>query len=112
MVHTPLRTDFDGADRPCHRHHRHTHVSADIPACRKHSMNVSDLAGITEPLSHDVIAGAREQAQRSGARVIDVLDEQLGLAPAEFVSAVATTFRYSALVHHELAALTPVFDAL
>jgi general secretion pathway protein E len=75
-------------------------------------MNANDLAGVAQSIPHEVIAAAREQARRAGRPVVDVLDEQLALTPAEFVTALARTFRYGVLLGPELAALTPLFDLI
>jgi len=58
------------------------------------------------------IAAARHDAARSGKRVLEVLEEQAGLAPVEFLGALATTFHYPAMNLEALSALEPAFDTL
>jgi general secretion pathway protein E len=59
-----------------------------------------------------LIRQAREAAAQSNRRVVEVLEEQSGLAPAAFVSTLAATFHYPALPVDALNRLTPDFQLL
>ena len=58
------------------------------------------------------IAAARDEAARSGKRALEVLEEQAGLAPLEFLGALASTFHYPSMTLEALSALAPAFDVL
>lgn len=53
---------------------------------------------------------ARERAAASGARLLDALEEQLGLAPAAFTQRLAATLCYPVLAADQLFACTPLFE--
>jgi len=58
------------------------------------------------------IHDARVAAKQSHGRIIDVLEEQSGLPPQEFIAALATTLHYPMLVMDDLHNLSPAFDLL
>ena len=55
---------------------------------------------------------ARLQAQASNRRVVEVLEESLGLPPAEFTIALAQMLRFPVLTNHRMHSLPPAFDVL
>ena len=59
-----------------------------------------------------LLRAARERAEASGRRVLAELEEQLGLAPADFARALGTSLHYPCLDSGELFASTPDFAAL
>ncbi len=63
-------------------------------------------------LSREQISEARAVAAETRRPLIEVLEEQLGLTPNDFVSVIADTMRYMPLTMDDLNKLTPSFDAL
>ena len=57
------------------------------------------------------IAEARAEARAAAGirRLVDVLEEKLGLAPDEFAERLAATFRYDVLRMEEFRRLEPAF---
>jgi general secretion pathway protein E len=60
----------------------------------------------------DEIVRARALAQASSRRVVEVLEEQSGLAPEAFVAALGATLGYPVVTMAELNDLRPAFDVL
>jgi len=58
------------------------------------------------------ISAARKAVAETRQPTIEVLEQQLGLAPDEFVAALALTLHYTPLSMSELNAMTPAFDVL
>jgi general secretion pathway protein E len=67
---------------------------------------------VPEPIPPEALVSAREEAQRAGRAMIEVLDEQLGLAPAQFLARIAATVHYPEVGLSELSACAPAFDAI
>ena len=55
---------------------------------------------------------ARKQAQAAKRRVVEVLEENLGLPPVQFTLALAAALRFPALPIHRLHELAPAFEVL
>ncbi|MGH8670869.1 MAG: GspE/PulE family protein, partial [Burkholderiales bacterium] len=77
-------------------------------------MNPLDEASLVAPggLLPEVLHAARAQAQASRRRMVHVLDERLGLAPAEFVALLGNALRYPTLDINAMYDLSPAFDLL
>jgi general secretion pathway protein E len=58
------------------------------------------------------IEEAREQAQASNRRVVEVLEESLGVPPTEFTVALAQALQFRWLTNQHMRALSPAFDVL
>jgi general secretion pathway protein E len=58
------------------------------------------------------IEEARAQARASNRRVVDVLEESLGVPTAEFTIALAQALHFRWLTHQRMHALSPAFDVL
>ena len=58
------------------------------------------------------ISAARKAAAETRRPVMEVLEQQTGLAPGDFVAVLAHTLHYPLLTMSELDALTPAFDVL
>jgi general secretion pathway protein E len=76
-----------------------------------------NLAGDFPPVpvpafSHAQIAAARAAAARDGRRVLEVLQEQSGLAGADYLARLAATFHYAPFALEQLSAFEPAFDLL
>ena len=74
---------------------------------------------LSEPLRPEVdfltmahIEEARAQAQASNRRIVEVLEESLGVPPAEFTTALAQALRFPALSNDRMHSLPPAFDVL
>ena len=74
---------------------------------------------LSEPLLPEVdfltmahIEEARAQAQASDRRIVEVLEESLGVPPAEFTTALAQALRFPALSNDRMHSLPPAFDVL
>jgi general secretion pathway protein E len=65
-----------------------------------------------EILTITQIDEARVQARASRRRVVEVLEEQLQLPPAEFTAVLAAALRFPALPNQRLHALKPAFELL
>jgi general secretion pathway protein E len=63
-------------------------------------------------LAPALVAAARADAARSRRRVIELLEERLGLPPGDFVACVAASLHYRTATMEELGALAPAFDVL
>ena len=63
-------------------------------------------------ISNDVLQSARTEAARSRRRLIDVLEEKLGLPPAAFAASLGNALHYPVLSMDQLHQLTPAFDLL
>lgn len=77
-------------------------------------MNMMRVPAIARPecLPRELIAAACAEAADRGQRVVDVLEAQLGLPPAEFIACLAVSVHLDAASMDELHGLTPAFDAL
>jgi general secretion pathway protein E len=62
------------------------------------------------PFGPELFAAARVRAAAQGRSLIEVLEEQSGLPPEEFVRALAGAFEYPVLGMGELRAAAPAFD--
>ena len=71
--------------------------------------SVGEAAG---GIKAEQIENARAEALRTRRRVVEVLEEQLQLAPEVFLAALAATFFYPVLSMHDVNAMQPVFDLL
>ena len=60
----------------------------------------------------DMLQWARTEAARSRRRLIEVLEEKLGVAPAAFAASLGVTLHYPVLSMDQLHPLTPAFDLL
>jgi general secretion pathway protein E len=56
------------------------------------------------------VAAARSESERSGRRVIELLEEQSGVEPGDFARRLAVTFRYPLLSLRDFDSLEPAFD--
>jgi general secretion pathway protein E len=65
-----------------------------------------------EPLGAPQIEQARARAATTGRRVVEVLEEDLGLPPAEFTLALAGALNFPAVSIQRMHELAPAFDAL
>src|SRR3954469_26011985 len=71
------------------------------------------IEGSLHPLlSVEQIAQARKLARTTKRSIVQLLDEQLELTPAEFTAALAQTLLMSVLTNRRLHALKPAFDVL
>ena len=77
-------------------------------------MNLAEnpTVGAGHRISPAELQQARALSVRTRRKLIEVLEEQTGLAPAEFVSALAHTFHYPVLDAGDLQTLLPAFDRL
>ena len=73
-------------------------------------MSETPAAGI-EPIAREHIAAARGAAA-AGRRLVDVLEEQLALAPDEFIARLGATLRLPVLGMDALRLAAPAFDIL
>jgi general secretion pathway protein E len=69
-------------------------------------------SGPTPAFSGAQIAAARAEAGRAGRRLLEVLEEQSGLAGADYIERLAATFHYDPFALEQLSALEPAFDLL
>jgi general secretion pathway protein E len=58
------------------------------------------------------ISAARKIAAETRRPIIEVLEQQLGIAPSEFVTALARSLHYTPLAMSDLNLMTPAFDVL
>ena len=70
------------------------------------------LAGAAEPISALMIREARQEAERTRRKAVEVLEERLGLPSAEFVLRLGQTLLLPVLTMDGLHALAPAFDVL
>jgi len=77
-------------------------------------MNLADdfKHGPNEVFSAEQIQAAREEATRSGRKLIDVLEEQSGLASPEYLERLGRTLHFPVLTMSELSAHAPDFSIL
>ena len=68
--------------------------------------------GTIATIAPEAIATARAQAATSRRRLVDVLEEALGLGPDEFTARLGATVRMTVLRMDALRGATPAFDAL
>jgi len=66
----------------------------------------------THKISSDMLQLARAESERSRRRLIDVLEEKLGLPPPAFATSLGLTLHYPVLVMDQLHQLSPAFDLL
>jgi general secretion pathway protein E len=71
----------------------------------------TELAG-AEPISALMIRDARQEAERTRRKAVEVLEERLGLPSAEFVLRLGQTLLLPVLTMDALHALAPAFDVL
>jgi len=64
------------------------------------------------PIPAEEIARARSRSGATGGAITDVLEEQLGLAPAHFIGRLGVTLGLQVADMAQLYELTPVFDVL
>ncbi len=64
------------------------------------------------PIGQAALATARSEAARTGRRLIEVLEDTLGLAPAEFTARLGATLHYPVCTMEALHQWTPAFDVL
>jgi general secretion pathway protein E len=65
-----------------------------------------------QPISARQITEARAGAMSGHRRLVEVLEEQLGLAPNEFISTLGVTLQLPAMQMEMLRAATPMFDVV
>ena len=77
-------------------------------------MNVAGQIRLPEVdfLTMTHIEEARSLAQASNRRVVEVLEESLGVPPAEFTIALAQALQFRWLTNQRMHALSPAFDVL
>lgn len=63
-------------------------------------------------LGRDDIARAREAAQATGRTAVDVLEEQLGLPPQDYLALLGASLHFATVDMQTLHALAPAFDLL
>ncbi|BAN36608.1 type II secretion system protein E [Sulfuricella denitrificans skB26] len=63
-------------------------------------------------ITPSLLREARIDAARTNLRMVEILEEKTGLAPPEFVMALAHTLNYPVLSMEDLNRLTPAFDIL
>jgi general secretion pathway protein E len=66
----------------------------------------------TSPLTIGQLRDAKRRAQETGRRVIEVLEEDLGMPPAEFIYLLGDALKLSVLPMQRLHALAPAFDLI
>jgi general secretion pathway protein E len=76
-----------------------------------------NMAEPIAPATERLLSPAQVHAARSAARqtrrpVVDVLEEQSGLDPGQYVQALAATLHYPAAAMEDLHRMSPAFDAL
>ena len=72
-------------------------------------MNAPNPVGV---ISRQSIRNARSAISASGARLIEALEEECGLPPADFTAALAWTFHVNAAAMADLHQMSPAFDLL
>ncbi len=63
-------------------------------------------------IAPDEIRRARDEARGARRRVAEILEERLGLPPAQFLSGLAATFHFPALSMQDLDGLAPAFEVI
>ena len=66
----------------------------------------------THKIPGDILQLARAESERSRRRLIDVLEEKLGVPPQAFTASLGLTLHYPVLVMDQLHQLSPAFDLL
>src|SRR6202011_2780059 len=97
------RTCIDDGHRVDHRRHRRAHVLPDLRACREHQMNAVLGRPATPYLDETRIAAALAKAASSGRSVLNVLEDDCGLGPAELAAALGAILGYRFISSTELA---------
>lgn len=77
-----------------------------------HQNSSSPLAEAIEPISARQIEDARSQSVAAGRALIDVLEEQVGALPGQFMRRLGAALYYDVLDMDGLYHLTPVFELL
>lgn len=76
-------------------------------------MNIADApAASVQEISAEQLRHARSAAKLSKRSLVQVLEEQLGLQPMEFVESLGRMFHYPALARADLDACVPVFPVI
>jgi general secretion pathway protein E len=75
-------------------------------------MNSEIHSAVAEPLAASALSQARAAAGAARRRIVDVLEEQLGLDPDTFTARLAATLRLGRLGMEELRGAAPAFDLL
>ena len=66
----------------------------------------------THKIPRDILQLARAESERSRRRLIDVLEEKLGVPPPAFTASLGLTLHYPVRVMDQLHQLSPAFDLL
>jgi general secretion pathway protein E len=72
----------------------------------------AETAALTALISRDLLLETQAQADARGARLLEALEERLGLDPAAFAEALAAAFRYPCARMDDLHRWTPRWDLL
>lgn len=64
------------------------------------------------PITSELIAAARADALASRRRIVEVLEERLGLPAEQFVESLGKTLRYPVMTSEHLRKLEPLFDLI
>jgi len=77
-------------------------------------MNLAETipSDIQHALSMEMVREARAQAERTRRRVVEVLEEKLALAPADFVAVLSRSFHYPVATAADWRESSPAFDAV
>ena len=84
-------------------------MNANLPATTLHP---EDKPQAAHGIPSDMLQWARTEAARSRRRLIEVLEEKLGVPPAVFAASLGLTLHYPVLSMEQLHPLTPAFDLL
>src|SRR4051812_17905438 len=114
LVHATFRTGSNDDRRSRDRGHTHHDVPADIRAREQPPVNIAETRRLAaaQPIRRDDIDNAQEIARATGRRVVNVLEEQLALAPAELLVRLAATFHFPAIALNDVHELAPAFDVV
>src|SRR5712691_5651976 len=108
LVRAAVRAPLDGGDRPGDRRDRHSHVHADLRACREPEVNLAEAKSI----SSGEIEEARSAAAAARRRLVEILEAKLGLDPDAFVARLGATLKVQVMRMEELRSAAPAFDVL
>src|SRR5882672_2734735 len=101
LVRAAVRAPLDGRDR-------HSHVHADLRACREPEVSLAEAKSI----SSGEIEEARSAAAAARRRLVEILEAKLGLDPDAFVARLGATLKIKVMRMEELRAAAPAFDVL
>ncbi len=73
---------------------------------------IQSPVAVKKPLSTEAVAVARKLAMQSGRRMLEILETESGLLPAEFLIELGAAFGVPTLAMTDLALLQPAFDVL